>query len=500
MSGINFMGSYSGIDMSVVDQLIEAESAKGVQYTNKKENIKQEQNAWKDINTRLDSLFQKVDVLTQKETFESRTVSSSIGERSSLDVSAGEDAAEGQYRIQVQQLAQSTRLTGGQLDIDSIHDALGVSGELSISAEGMANPFTIDVTAEDSLKDISTKINEATIETADGETKDLGIQATIIDDRLVLTDTTLGDRALDVSGSVAGSVAGDLGFGEIVEIDDSADQQNVPEGQATLNRGQGSVFTIDGLVIERSSNTIDDAIEGLTFNLNNIHEGNASEVITVESDIEKTTNAVQEFVDQYNSVMNFIDQQMDVGNPGQEGNTTGALTGDGTLMRLQSNLRSLMTQNLNSNLSGEFKNIEDIGITIDRDGIATLDTDVFQSAMQEDPANVGRFFYQEDAIVESVDDNGEVTQTTQERQGLSELLKNFIDTYISESNGIISNKNDTYDRMIKDIDRQIETFNNRLDRKRDRYIQQFTALDTAMMQAESQMNYMMSQLGMDQQQ
>ncbi len=42
MSSINFMGSYSGIDMSVIDQLVEAERAKGVKFTNQKQKIERE--------------------------------------------------------------------------------------------------------------------------------------------------------------------------------------------------------------------------------------------------------------------------------------------------------------------------------------------------------------------------------------------------------------------------------------------------------------------------
>lgn len=479
MSSINFMGSYSGIDMSVIDQLVEAERAKGVRFTNKKENVEREQNAWKDINTRLDSLFQKLDIMTQKETFESRTVSSNVKESTSLQVVAGENAAEGQYRVQVQQLAESTRLTGSKLNIESIYDALEVEGEFSFTVEGVdgaeTQTFSIEFAAEDSLKDISTKINEAT----NGTTDDSGIRASIVDNRLVLTDTNMGARELRVTGEVANS----LGLGE---------------GQAVLDEGQDAIFTVDGLEITRNSNSVDDVIEGLTFDLKNVHEGADSEVITIASDIEKTTEAVQDFVEQYNSVMNFIDDQMDIGDPSLEDNTTGALTGDGALMRLQSSLRSLMTQNLEGNFSGNFNNIEDLGITLDREGVATLDTEVFQNAMQEDSANVARFFYQQEVVTDSANEEG-VSKSRLEKRGMSELLKNFIDSYISSSGGIISNKNETYDRMIKDINEQIDTFNARVDRKRDRYIQQFTALDIAMMQAESQMSYMYSQLGMDQQ-
>lgn len=474
MSSINFMGSYSGIDMSVIDQLVEAERAKGVKFTNQKQKIEREKNAWKDINTRLDSLFNKLDTLTKKETFESRTVSSNVKESTSLSVTAGENAAVGQYRVQVQQLATSTRLTGGKIDTKSIYDELKLSGEFSFIVDGEAEPFTIQIDSEDSLRDVTNKINELTA--------DSGIQASIVDNRLVLTDTNMGESSIEVQiDSDNDGVASGLGFNE----------------QSQSVSGQPAIFTIDGLEIERNTNTVDDVIEGLTFKLSNVHQGSDNEIITVASDTEKTTKAVKDFVEQYNSIMNHISTQMDVGDPSLEDNTTGALTGDGALMRLQSGLRSLMTRNLEGDFNGDFKNIEDLGITLDRDGIASFDEVVFNEALQEDPTNVARFFYTQERVIETVGEGEEATTTSRfEKNGMSELLKNFVDTYISSSTGIISTKNETYDKMLKDINAQIDTFNERVDRKRDRYIQQFTALDIAMMQAQSQLDYLYSQIGL----
>jgi len=474
MSSINFLGSYSGIDMSVIDQLVEAERAKGVKFTNQKQKIEREKNAWKDINTRLDSLFKNLETLSKKETFESRTVTSNVKESLSLSVNAGKNAAVGEYRVAVEQLAKSTRLTGEQVNVESIYDELNMNGEFSFTVEGETPEdkitYKIGVTSKDSLKNIADKINEKT-----GES---GIQASIVDKRIVLTDTNMGDRTIEVEQN---ELSQSLGFTE----------------EANLDKGQSAIFYINGLKIERDTNTISDAIEGLTFKLTNVHQGSDSELITVASDTEKMTQAVTEFVEQYNSLMNQISTQMDVGDPSLEDNKTGALTGDGALMRLQSGLRSLLTRNLEGDFSGEIKNVEDLGITIDRDGIATFDETVFNEVLQNDPTNVARFFYHQETKSETVIEDGEdVTKPRTQKDGMSELLRNFIDTYISNSSGIISTKNETYDRMLKDINEQIDVFNDRVDKKRDRYIQQFTALDIAMMQAESQLDYLYSQMGM----
>lgn len=479
MSSINMLGTYSGIDMSVIEQLIEAEKAKGVKYTNQKTKIEREKNAWKDINTRLDTLFKKIEILSKKETFESRIVTSNVKESLSLSVSVGENAAIGQYRIQVKQLATSTRLAGAAVkksdgqSIESINDELDLNGEFSFAIDGK-EASSIQINSEDTLKDIVGKIND--------QTEESGIKASIVDKRLVLTDTNMGESTINVNID-NGNIAKSLGF----------------DGNSDSISGQTAKFSIDGLEIESNTNTIDDVIEGLTFNLTSVHSNNESEVITIAADTEKMTEAVKDFVEQYNSVMNQISSQMDVGDPSLEDNVTGALTGDSALMRLQSGMRSLLTRDLEGDFSGSIKNIEDIGITIDREGTATFDEAVFNKAVQDDSASVARFFYHQEIRTEiSTEDEESVTKSKTHKEGMSELLKNFINTYISSSSGIISTKNETYDRMLKDINEQIDVFNERIEKKRERYIKQFTALDTAMMQAQSQLDYLYSQLGLGQ--
>src|SRR5699024_12160788 len=111
----------------------------------------------------------------------------------------------------------------------------------------------------------------------------------------------------------------------MIDNDNIAKSLGFDENSESIS-GQTAKFAIDGLMIESNTNTIDDVIEGLTFELNNVHQGSDSEIITIASDTEKATQAVKEFVEQYNSIMNQISTQMDVGDPTLEDNKTGALT------------------------------------------------------------------------------------------------------------------------------------------------------------------------------
>lgn len=474
-SNVSIMGSYSGITMDTVDQLIQAESGKLKQYTSQQTKLTNEKTAWKDINTRLDTLYKKFDTLKKTEVFDSKTVSNS--NEKAVTVSAGTQALEGTYNVEVLRLAKSSQLTSGVINKmagKKPTENLMINGTLTLT-DADNKTVSIEVNNDESLKDIVTKINESAKDT------ESGLRASIVDNRIILMDSKMGERSITVGGSLAGELS----------LTENADETG-----ANFAEGNAAELTINGINITRNSNTITDAVEGLTFNLAAVSNNQVS-TIKVAEDFEKTTTAVQEFVDQYNSTMSFIDKQLDVGNPAAEGNTTGSLTGDSSLMRLQSQLRSLMTTQSNDT-SQSIRALSDLGIEVDRYGSATLDSEKLKKVLAEDSNAVQNFFFREETVVTT---NAEGVESSDKKQvGMASQMTSFINEYISEKTGIITTKSKTNDDLIKDLDKQITKFNERLEAKRERYIKQFTALDVAMMEAESQMSYLMSQIGSTNQQ
>lgn len=471
-SSVSIMGTYSGITMDTIDQLIQAESGKLTQYTNQQTELTNEKNAWKDINTRLDSLYKKFDALKDIETFDSKKVSNS--NEKTVTVSAGTGAIEGTYNVLVNKLATSSQLTSGTITAmnnKKATDPLDLDGKLQLT-DADQKVVKVDAKSGDSLKDIVTKIND------ESKKVESGLHASIVDNRIVLMDSNMGERSITIENS---KLAEDLSLFE--------DEANISKS-AKFTIGNAAELTVNGIDITRNSNTITDVVEGLTFNLTDVSENNQISTIKVVEDYEKTTTAIQAFVDQYNSVMSFIDKQLDVGDPSAEKNSTGALTGDSSLMRLQSQLRSLMTVSSKESTQ-PIQALSDIGIEVDRYGQASLDSDKLKEVLAENSNNIQNFFFREEPVV-----NGEEYGTKKTKEvGLAQQMTSFINEYIGEKTGIITNRSKTIDDMIKDLDKQITKFNERLEAKRERYITQFTALDVAMMEAESQLSYLMSQVG-----
>ncbi|WP_238321762.1 flagellar filament capping protein FliD [Carnobacterium jeotgali] len=456
-----------------------------------KQALQQKKNAWKDINTRLDSLFEKLGTLGEDKTFQSKTTTSS--DESKVAITANTDSAASNYSIEVTKLATSTQATSGIINSaigTSIKDSLGLSGTFTIINQENAGPevdgkpttggFNIKISKEDSLKDIVGKINEVS--------KNSGIEAKIVDNRIIMTDSKMGARNMTFDGDltvengtdpVKGSMAEALGFGS---------------GKFSKVEGQSAELTIDGIKMIRDTNSITDAVEGLTIELKGVTEALKPVTIGIKEDTDSTVTAFQSFVDQYNSTLDFIGDQLDVGDPSAEGNTTGALVGDSSLMRLQSSLRSLMTGAANTG-NAAYNNLEAVGISVDRYGKASLDTEKLKTALADDPTAVKKMLFQTTSTeTTGVDENGDPTTITTETEvGMAQKMRSLIDTYISEKTGIIATKSETYDKSLKDLSSSITKFNERLVKKRENYVAMFTRLDTAMMEAESQLAYLQSQ-------
>lgn len=464
------IGSFSGIDQNTIDQLMQAERIPLKRLTNKKTDIAAKQNAWKDINTRLNSLFEKMNALKNTSIFDSKVATSS--DDKFVSVSAGASAADGKYNINVEQLATNSSVVGGKIPTDSF------DGEGKILKDGTlkfendeGTKFEVSIKKGDSLKDIVENINSFTKDEIDPETKKpiegsgSGISASIVDGRLVLTNDKLGEKNISFIGDGKGTL----------------DSLGLNKGARTEIKGKQAIFSINDIEIKRDTNTISDAIEGITINLNKVHKDGESDTINVSPDTEKATKAIQDFVDQYNSTMKFIEEKTVAGDPEKPG-SRGVLAGENSLMRLQSQLRTLVTDGLNVEGSS-IKDASQMGIsTEDKFGALKFDKSKFLEALEKDKDAVTNFF------------NPGKDVDGKEQVGLIDRVNTYIDSFISKKDGIIKSQNESFEKSLKDLTKRIEDFETRMVKKEQYYVKKFTALDIAMMKAESQMQWLQGQV------
>ena len=348
-NSLSFLGSYSGITMDTIEQLLSAESTKITSYKNEQAAVEKEKSAWKDVQTRITNLATKMDALKKADTFNAKKAT--LSQEGKIGFTVGSKAIAGDYSMTVEQLATRTQIKGNELQLDE-NKTWQTEGTLTFPTTNEASEV-VKIEAGDNLEKIVNKINDATKET--------GVSAVAIDGRLVLQNKAFGANNIEVGGTLASE------FGL--------------DSEANTTMGQVAKLTINGIAIERNSNQISDVMDGVTLDLKEV----TSQAIKVEiaDDLGKTETAVKDFVDQYNSTMSFISGLLSVGDPSQENNETGALDGDSSLIRLQSQLRSLLTNTVDNGNAGA-NTVKSIGIEVDRDGVASFDADKLKEALKED--------------------------------------------------------------------------------------------------------------------
>lgn len=470
VSSSSYMGQYTGITSDTIDQLLQSDELRKTVIQNKIDKINTKSQAWTDISTRLGNLTSKLEVLQDEATYQTKKVTSS--DDTIATISETSDSLEGSYDLVVKQLATASKLTGGVVSKSdgttkiSTKDALGYSGKLTITngaTDGSDKALTveIDVKATDSLKDIANAINNAKDPSDSTGTKSAGLKATIVNNQLVVSSEEMGDRTLTIGGDLKDS----LGF-----------------ANSQTTRGQSAKFTLDGIEMERNSNSPTDVVDGVTLNFK---KADATKTITLglTNDTDKELSAVKDFVSQYNSVMSFLSEKMDVGDPSKSDNKTGALAGDSTLISLQSKLQSTV-------LGGKSVNgvsASTLGLSVDRNGTLSLDETKFKAQLAKNPNAVKDFFFVDTSTKYATEKTG---------TGYTADFKAVIDRYTSTksgSEGVISLRKSSYQSEIKDYNKQIERITEQIATKRARYVTMFTNLDAAIGNLQSQFSYFQSQ-------
>ena len=342
-------------------------------------------------------------------------------------------ASSGSYSLNVGQLAQAQILNTAQ--------APGiVAGTLSISVgSGLATPVAVG--AGDSLTTIRDTINaDATLKTQ--------VKASVIDNRLVLESLSSGAaNTISVTGSTGLSAFNTANL-------------------ATARTAQDAMFTLNGISVQRSSNTVSDALTGVTLNLSNISSGTPT-TLTVATNSSTLVTAVQQFATAFNAVNSSV-RTLTAYDPTNK--VAGALNGDSATSSVQDQLRRALNATPASLKGGAYDQLTKLGISTATDGSLTVDATKLQTAFDADPSGVAKAMAAYGTAMNTV---------TTSQIGDSGLITGHINSFNSE---------------VKDIDNQTISMNYRLTQTETRLKAQFSSLDTLVSSMNSTSSYLTQQL------
>lgn len=305
MASISSPGIGSNLDIkTIVSQLMAVERQPLALLDVKEASYNAQLSAFGSLKGALTSLQQAAQTLNLSTTYSA--VKASVADSGILDAGISGAAAAGAYDIEVKSLAQSQKLisTGyGGMDTvvgsGTIKIAFGsYSDSASPPVAFTANPDKAEQTiaidsSNNTLQGIRDAINKAKI----------GVTATIINDgasyRLSLTSDETGTKnALKISVAESGAA----GLSQLAYDGSAGGVSNMTQNVAAKD----AVVKVDGITITKSSNTITDAIQGVTLNLRKETLSGVTTRLTIAADTSSVTSAINNFVKAYNGVNSMI--------------------------------------------------------------------------------------------------------------------------------------------------------------------------------------------------
>ncbi len=285
-----------------------------------------------------------------------------ISDEDSFTATVDDDTELGTYSVVVQQLATKHKIAADA--VGSKTDALGQAGSFTLqAADGSA--VTITMEDDDSLTDLRDAINNQT--SASGVTASI-VQVSDSSYQLILTAKSTGQ---DISLTDGGDgVLSSLGL-----TDSSGAIKN------ELVAAQDAIIEVDGVTITRSSNTIDDAIDGVTLSLYTA-DPDAAVSMEVSTDLSSIKTAITDFVDAYNALRDFVTTQQAVSSDGTKSEDA-TLFADSLLQQITKSVYEGLNTSITTD-DGEVLSLSSLGVTFDSSNNLELDEDTLNTFLTDD--------------------------------------------------------------------------------------------------------------------
>ena len=462
--GLSVGGLGSGLDVAgMTDMLVAAERTPKQQRIDKQmQEVEVSLSAYGQINSSVSDMQDMFEEFDEDEAFLSKKASSS--EEDYLEVSAESHAQNGNYSIQINQLAQSHRLVS-QSGLDADPDASLGDGELIFTLGGESMSVVIDP-AKSSLKDVVDAINNANGNPGiNATTITIGDQAHIV----FTSDKTGKDNAITIDASNANGDLANLAF----------DPNNPGAGgMDEMQEAQDAEILIDNFLTATSStNEFDDVIDGVKINVEKLTGttgGNRDDIdvkkvdITIRNDTTKAKESIESFTESYNGFLEMVDEMTKYN---VEEKTGGPLVGDSITRSFIGQMRTLMNSPVEVN--GEQLYLSDFGVTTTREVVLEIDNKLLDDALDENFAAFNQFFASDNGFLKEVD--------------------KLMDSYVGRE-GTITNREESLEGQKSRLEDDQRELDRRMEAYEERVYKQMSAMDAAIYKMNNELNTMMSLL------
>jgi flagellar hook-associated protein 2 len=192
--------------------------------------------------------------------------------------------------------------------------------------------------------------------------------------RIQLADTAAGDSKLSFTATNDRAGGGTLDFGATSVATTGRAMQLAAPSDAQVR--------IDGVLVSRSTNTITDALAGVTLSLQHAEAGSTVDV-SIGRDTDAVVNAVKSLATAYNAAASYVTAKTAA---------TGPLAFDSSLRSTITNIRGSLLGGVAGLGNTTYKTASLVGLTLDKNGQLAVDADMLKTALNTKPSEVKALF------------------------------------------------------------------------------------------------------------
>jgi len=478
---IRFSGIASGLDTeNIIKSLMKIEQMKVDRQFQQKTLLEWKRDEYRNINNKLRTFReQNVFNLKLQGTFLGAKKVSSTDE-SALSATASSNTLEGSYTVTINQLAKAASFTATPVE-NGLLSSGKTEASFTINGGEGTEDVTITVGEDDTVASVVAKIN--------ANSSKSGVQAMYDKNlnKLFLTSTSTGEKAaINITDgdedliSNLGLTTGNLGTGQNAEI--------IFNG-ATLTFASNQISLYDiNMTLKKAGETVD---------------------ITVNKDVDSVVQQIKSFVEQYNAIMEDIGTKLSEKRyrdyppltdaqkeemkekeieKWEEKARSGLFRADSLLSSIFNSLR--MTVGGVVETGSKYKTLDSIGITTSSNwkdnGKLYIDEEDLSKALTEDMEGVMKLF----------NNDSEEPNAVGIARKLDEMLLGHMESIASTAGRNVAGADESYlGREIARMEKNLDDMEDRLIRIEEKYWEQFTAMEKALQQMQSQSNWLAVQLG-----
>jgi flagellar hook-associated protein 2 len=452
MAGTSVSGIGSNIDtQAIVKSLVDSERApKQTQINNQTLKATTSLSSIGKIQAALDAFRGALETMKTSASFSGLAGSSSDEKVATLTTGSG--AAAGSFSLLVNKLASASKISTKVFAAGASSVVNAGTTPTTLSIKQGSNTFDVSVPAGATLQQVRDSINS--------QYANQGLSANILTDangsRMVLTSSTTGVGSdLILSGT-----------------------SGLQTGSTVLATPQNAEYVLDGVSMTSKSNTIADAVSGVTLKLTGVSPtpsgGGAATpaTITVAANAATLKSSVKGFVDTYNALIKAANAETTVTVNADGSVTSGALTGDASLRSMLSAVRTELNAMAGT---GQMKSLAQFGIKTDqKTGTLSIDDKLFDAA----------------ALTNAADINGIFTGDT----GLLARMKTATDSFALSKTGVFAARSASLTDSLNDLKKQQETLDARMTSLQASLTAKYTAMDSLVAKLRAQSDSIMTTL------